>query len=204
MLILFSAATILVGSAWCSYLCYIGSWDNLASFVRKKPTTLPGWWNSARIGIFLVIILTALGLRLASVNASVVNGLTAAFGLAGIGVMALISRSNGTMTHCTVFCPIGLAADILGKISPFRVRFEEQCDGCAGCSSSCRYNALTKNDIDRRKPGLSCTLCGDCLSSCPKNALRYSLWKMHPEKARLVFVSLIVSLHAVFLGTARI
>ena len=37
MLILFAVTVILVGPAWCSHLCYIGAWDNLASLGRKKP-----------------------------------------------------------------------------------------------------------------------------------------------------------------------
>ena len=35
MPILFAATLLLVGPAWCSYLCYVGSWDGLAATARR-------------------------------------------------------------------------------------------------------------------------------------------------------------------------
>ncbi len=43
MLILFAATVLLVGPAWCSYLCYIGAWDNYAATAQKRPGRLPSW-----------------------------------------------------------------------------------------------------------------------------------------------------------------
>ncbi|HBE95263.1 MAG TPA: 4Fe-4S ferredoxin, partial [Desulfovibrio sp.] len=52
--------------------------------------------------------------------------------------------------------------------------------------------------------GLSCTLCGDCLGACGHGCLGYRLPGLSPAAARMVFLVLAVSLHAVFLGVARI
>ena len=49
MPILFVATVILVGPAWCSHLCYIGAWDNLASGRRPKPKKMPSWRQPVRI-----------------------------------------------------------------------------------------------------------------------------------------------------------
>lgn len=204
MLILFSVTAILAGSAWCSHLCYIGSWDNLASRTLKKPRSLPAWWRYLRYGIFILIILSALLFRFLRLSSSAATGIAIIYGLVGLGIMLFISQRNGVMTHCTIYCPIGLAADILGRVPPFRIRFNSSCDDCGACQYSCRYHALEQEDIQRRKPGLSCTLCGDCLSACPKDALQYKFLGLSPHAARMVFITLIVSFHAVFLGIARL
>lgn len=127
-----------------------------------------------------------------------------AFGAAGLGVSAFVSLRLGVMVHCTSICPLGLIGNVLGKVSPFRIRIGAACTECGRCASSCRYNALSVAHIAKRRPGHTCTLCGDCLQSCPHEALWYDFPGIKPETARMVFLVLIVSLHAVFMGVARI
>lgn len=204
MLILFASTVILAGSAWCSHLCYIGSWDFSASISLKKPKSLSAWWRPARWGILMLIVFSALLFRILGMNPAIAAGLAVVYGLFGLGIMLLLSRRNGVMSHCTIYCPIGLAADLLGRLSLFRIRFTSACDECGACRYSCRYQALEQQDIRQKKPGLSCTLCGDCLSSCPKDALQYHFPGVSPRRARIVFIVLVISLHAVFLGVARL
>lgn len=163
MLILFTATVILAGSAWCSHLCYIGSWDNAASRSLKKPKSLPSNWRSLRFGIFSIIVLSAVVFRLLGMDALVVTGIALIYGLAGIGVMAFLSKKNGVMTHCTLYCPMGLVANFLGRFSPFRIRFNPDCDECGACQYACRYHALQEGDIQRKKPLPRC--CGNLNSS---------------------------------------
>jgi len=203
MPILFVSTVLLVGAAWCSHLCYIGSWDNaLAGLGRPKEN--PRRWKLVRWGLAASIILVAWILRTWGLPGTAATAVALTYGLGGLIIMALFSRKRGTMVHCTMYCPIGLLANWVGRINPFRVRFQPSCDGCGVCTSACRTNALTKSDIEKRRPGMSCTLCGDCLSACAKSSLRYSFFKLNPETARRVFLVLVVSLHAVFLGVARI
>ncbi|MFA6108518.1 MAG: 4Fe-4S binding protein, partial [Candidatus Latescibacterota bacterium] len=51
MLVLFLATVVLVGPAWCSYLCYIGAWDGAASTCRRVSTPLPAWVSRVRVAI---------------------------------------------------------------------------------------------------------------------------------------------------------
>jgi ferredoxin len=204
MPLLFGGTVLLVGSAWCSHLCYVGAWDNLAAMANKRSSPLWKKWTRFRWVAPALVAAAALILRLLEVTPKTVTLLALAFGLGGVVWMLIFSRKKGSMSHCTLYCPMGLMAGILGKISPFRIRFTEDCDGCGACRTSCRYLALEPEDIKRRRPGLSCTLCGDCLSSCPKEALRYGLFGLKAGTARNVFVTVIVVLHAVFLGIARI
>jgi polyferredoxin len=204
MPILFVSTILLIGAAWCSFLCYIGSWDNLLCRCTRSPKALPLWWKNARILILIFVILLTFLFRAAGLSSTAAAGLAILFGLGGIGVMFLVSRKIGTMAHCTIYCPIGLLADLLGHLNPFRIGFKNDCDECGACSLACRYNALTESDIQKRRPGISCTLCGDCIVSCSKGALEYRFMRLKPDTAHKAFVILIVSFHAVFLGVARI
>jgi len=204
MLILFFSTVIICGPAWCSYLCYIGAWDNVSSLNQKHPTPLPSWKNTARLIIFMIIVISSLSFRfigIPGITATLFGGLV---GLIGIGIMVFISRKKGVMVHCSGYCPIGLLADTFGKISPFRLKINSNCTGCGACQASCRYNALNKKDIESHKPGFTCTLCGDCLHRCHEKAIEYSFLKFNPETARKVFLVILVSLHAIFLGVARL
>ena len=128
----------------------------------------------------------------------------AVFGVLGVLVMALYSRASGTMVHCTAWCPIGLMNNLVGRVLPWRIGIADSCTRCGLCSKACRYNALTRADLERGRPGLSCSLCGDCLPRCPHGHLGYRFPGLGPERARQVFVTLAASLHAVFLAVARI
>jgi len=109
------------------------------------------------------------------------------------------------MVHCTVYCPIGLFANWLGKLNPFRIRIDHsRCTECMACARVCRYNALALSDIRNGKPSLTCTLCADCVTDCPQNTIRFTFPGLGAHAARNLFTVLIVTLHAVFLAVARI
>jgi NAD-dependent dihydropyrimidine dehydrogenase PreA subunit len=204
MIILFGAAVILVGPAWCSYLCYIGSWDNLAATANKRATPLPGWTRAMRWLICIAVLGLALILGRIGMAAPHAALLAAGFGLVGVGLMVLWSRRTGTMTHCLAYCPMGLLADLFGRINPWRIKIHDGCNQCGRCSRVCRYNALTPVDLAGRKAGFTCSLCGDCISACPDNHLHYTFPGLGDTAARAVFLVVAVSLHALFLGVARL
>jgi len=203
MVILFLSTVVLVGPAWCSHLCYIGSWDDALARRTKRP----GYYrhDGIRVLITVLVMAVAIGLRMAGVGWLPAVWLAAAFGLAGVGVMVLLSRKTGSMVHCTVYCPIGLLANLLGRINPFRIRIDHSaCTECMACARVCRYSALELADIRSGKPSLTCTLCGDCVTDCPQNTIRFQFPGLGSDRARDLFTVLIVTLHTVFLGVARI
>jgi len=204
MLWLFAASVALLGPGWCSHLCYIGAWDDLAAGGKKLPVPLPRWAVTVRAAILGLTLAVPLLLRALGVSLDAALWTAAAFGLTGLGVMALVSTRLGTMAHCTAFCPIGLAGNLLGKLTPWRLRIGSNCTRCTACISRCRYNALTPERLETGKPALSCTLCGDCLSACKHGALHYRFLKLSPAHSRTLFVILAASLHAIFLAVARI
>lgn len=206
MPILFAVTVLLAGPAWCSYLCYFGAWDDQCSRRLSAIKELPVWWQRLRFGVLLLVIFMALTLRFMQTGWATAFGVAAVFGLTGLGIMAVLSRRHGLLVHCTMYCPVGLLGNWLGRLSPWRMKIAEGCSGCLQCRKVCRYSALSITNIKARQVGSSCTLCGDCVAACHTGQINYSLpfSVTGSEKARAVFVVLITTLHAVFLAVARI
>jgi hypothetical protein len=207
MPILFLVTLLLVGPAWCSHLCYIGAWDDAMSRLGKRPApnailgrlSILGRTTTMALAIGMALLLRSVGMSGSSAILFAVG-----FGLFGVGIMVFISRKAGMMVHCTAFCPMGLVANLLGKISPWRIRIGTDCDKCGACFTRCRYNALDEIRVGKGKPAISCTLCGDCVSACVHEHIGYHFPGLSSYNARALFIVIIVSLHAIFLGVARI
>jgi len=211
MPILFTSTIILVGPAWCSHLCYIGAWDDVCSrWGPKKVRPMPrAWAIGGRLAALALSCGGALVLHSLDVPTPIAVWLAAGFGLCGLGVMFFVSRRMGVMAHCTAFCPIGLVGNVLGRLTPWRVRINrDTCTRCGSCARVCRYSALTPAEIEHGAPGLPCTLCGDCIGACPHDSMGYRLVGpfsfVRPATARMVLAVLLAALMALFLGVARI
>lgn len=207
MIILFAVTLLLVGPAWCSHLCYIGAWDDAMSRLGKRPApsaVLGRLSIAGRVVTLILCIGVALLLRAMGISGLSAVIFAAIFGLIGVGIMVLVSRKAGMMVHCTAFCPMGILANVFGKVSPWRIRVGDECTKCGACFARCRYNALDETRVELGKPAISCTMCGDCVSACVHNQIGYRFPGLSPENARAAFIVLVVSLHAIFLGVARI
>ncbi|SIO30384.1 4Fe-4S binding protein [Halodesulfovibrio marinisediminis] len=204
MLILFTVSVLLVGPAWCSHLCYIGAWDDRMGRVRKGKTgCLPVWAPRLRIVLAVIVFATALGMGLSGVSVIVAVWLAAILGLIGVASMLCLSRRMKMMVHCSAFCPLGVMSNLLGKISPWRLRFSDACTKCNACASVCRYNAITPERLELGKPAFSCSLCRDCTAVCRHGAAEVRFLGITSPKLTNLFVVLVTSLHAIFLGVAR-
>jgi len=163
MPILFLSTMTIAGPSWCSYLCYFGSWDGRAASSSAKAIPRSRKLKNMQISVFFLVILTAILMRLFRIDVKYAAITAIGFGLLGIVIMVTVSRKRSAMVHCTSWCPIGLLGNILGKISPFRIRIDDSCISCMQCSDVCRYGALGPKDMKAGKAGFSCTLCGAIL-----------------------------------------
>ena len=57
--ILFVTTLLIVGPAWCSHLCYIGAWDNAAALNKRRPMALSRAYRTARLWIFICVVVAA-------------------------------------------------------------------------------------------------------------------------------------------------
>ena len=118
--------------------------------------------------------------------------------------MLYSSRKLGYMLHCTTYCPAGSLTTLIGKLYPMRLKIDQTtCTSCNICSTECRYDALTPLDVKSGTAGWNCTLCGDCLSSCHADSIRFSFFGSK-KNAWVIYISIIVALHTVFLALARL
>ena len=209
MLALFSVSVLLAGSAWCSHLCYFGVWDCLsAASSRRKGRPVKGgkglrdWrWAALAAAVGTPLLLSLWGLP---VEYALAVALAAAF-LAPLAWR--MSAAGGVREYCSRFCPMGLAAGLLGRLSPWRMRVKETCTGCMQCAAACRDLAISREGgaclISRR-----CTLCRDCISRCSHGALGLGMAgpfsSVPSARADMYFVTLVSVMHVVFLATARV
>ena len=203
MTILFLSTIIITGPAWCSQLCYFGAFDYLASTGKTGRGKLKNKGAIKTTLIFLIIAVTLL-LRWFNVPILIATLVAVGFGVTGIAIMIFFSRQRRKMIHCTLWCPIGTVVSVLKPVNPFRLYIDNSCDLCNKCTSYCKYDALSIQDIKNKKPDYSCTLCGDCLTACPHSSIKYRFFNLQPETARKLYLVLTITLHAVFLALARI
>jgi polyferredoxin len=203
MTLIFLSAVLLSGPAWCSQYCYFGAIDS--AFAKNRSASSPPARRLALKNSFLFLsIAVALLLRItgASRDSALVAGVTT--GVTGLAIIVFFTRRSGKMIHCTVWCPVGTLVSYLKNINPFRMRIEDSCTSCMRCSSVCRYDALTPDDIAKQKPGITCTLCGDCLTTCKSTSITYSFPGTRPETARKMYVTVTVVIYSLVLAMARI
>ena len=204
MPILFLSTVILSGPAWCSQLCYLGAFDNLAAYSHKIGRKKIINKNKIKNTFFVLMLMGVVLLRV--FNAPVIYAVIGAsvIGIAGVLIILFISPRKGKMIHCIAYCPIGTLIQYLKFINPFRMQIQQSCTECMVCTTACPYDALNKEDILKRKPGKTCTYCGDCLSSCYGNFIEYKFPGLSANKARNLWLIVTVVIHAVFMGLARI
>lgn len=201
MPILLLVTLFLSGPAWCSHLCYFGSFDNVAAANGKSRRVR---WNAARYWVLFFIVAGVLSARWFRLPTIGLLYFAVGFGLVGVVIMMSVSPRKHVMVQCTRYCPVGALVSVAKYLSPFRYTITDACIRCGGCISQCRYGALTEENIRRRKPGISCTYCGDCQSACRRQAFRYRFLGLSVSAAADCWLVTTVVLHACFLFIARV
>jgi ferredoxin-type protein NapH len=203
MTILFLSTIVLSGPAWCSYFCYFGALDNAVAAGRtdRKPLKNKWLWKYTLLAL---VIFSALVFRLLGFSGWQTLVPALALGTIGILIMIFISRKRKKMVHCVSFCPVGTVVNLLKFVSPFRMSIGSDCSNCMRCLPTCKYDALNRQDILNRKPGLTCTLCGDCVQSCEVSAIRYHFLGLSARNSRYAFLFITITLHVLCLGLGRL
>jgi ferredoxin-type protein NapH len=211
MIGLWLAVSLVVGKAWCSYICFFGGIEEGFAAVARRPKLrrldprlrLVPW----AILLFIVVISAALFepvyctwlcpfktvtefAAVRSVETAIQMGIFVALFLGLVIVLPFLTKKR---TQCAFFCPFGAFQSLFNKISLFEIRFDRnKCVDCTLCQSACPTVALSAESIREGKTLLNCMKCGACVDICKKDAavwhLKGTKVAVRPERARLLFL----------------
>ena len=194
MVVLWFAATIVLGRGFCSWGCFYGGWDDGFSRFGKKPmmSKLSETWKWMPFAALILVSLTAaLTLvptycdwicpfkavtefeKVTSVESAAKAGVFISLFAGLVVVLPVMSKKR---TQCSFLCPLGAVNTLSNKVTPFTVKVvKERCTECFKCVEVCPLFAITRQDIKEGKISIFCSKCGKCIDACTKNAIEYGI-----------------------------
>ena len=81
---------------------------------------------------------------------------------------------------CRYFCPVGVSYQLIGLMSPLRIKWDkESCSNCKRCQSVCLAPLVLTDCVNKGKSeyvnSSLCTRCGLCVDICDDKALSYGV-----------------------------
>ena len=204
--LIFFAATILLtalfGRFFCGWACHVVALQDLSRWLLERvgirPVPLRSRWLLWVPGIaFAYMFLWPVAYRVwirdsfshfereltttefwATFPGWVIGGLT--FLICGFLAVYFL----GAKGFCTYGCPYGAAFGVAEKVSPFRIRVTDACEGCGHCTAVCTSNVRVHEEVRdfRMVVDSGCMKCLDCVSVCPNDALYYGVGPL-PRRA---------------------
>lgn len=200
-LIFFAGAiliTALFGRWFCGWACHLVALQDFCRWLLEKIGIRPRPLRSRLLGLvpyfaFVYMFLWPAAYRLWLGDSLGVRGselTTTAFWetfpgwVVGALTLAICGFATvyflGAKGFCTYACPYGAAFYLAEKLSPLRVRVNEDCDASGHCTAVCTSNVRVHEEV--RDFGMvidsGCMKCGDCVSVCPNDALRFGFGKL--------------------------
>lgn len=103
------------------------------------------------------------------------------------GFLAVLMLGN--KGFCTYGCPYGAAFYHADRVSRFRIRVTDACNGCGHCTAVCSSNVRVHDEVKLHQMVVdpACMKCMDCVSTCPNDALYVGygkgVGKLQPKRA---------------------
>lgn len=174
--------TILVGRAFCSWLCPVGFVNQmlgkLAIFKLRIYNHRLRFAQFGMVLLFFIALYIIVDLGNPRMMVPIRIGefwlaIQLSFSLASwqwvvrtIFIAAIIGASILVANMwCRFFCPTGGMMEVVKRFSLFGVRKTSACNGCNACTRIC--------DMGTRPDEMNCTNCGDCLHTCPQKAIYF-------------------------------
>ncbi|MFO8009907.1 MAG: 4Fe-4S binding protein [Dehalococcoidia bacterium] len=168
----FVMLTLLLGRAFCGYVCPIGAVQELLYRVKTRKVKIvnkvvPAGFRLLLLTAFVILavvftegLLAYLGLK--DFFHLEVRGYFYVFlGLVIIGVF--IYRP-----FCRLLCPYGAILSLVSGKSRFKLRRTDECIDCGECEKACPTNEAGEN-VRKQE----CYLCNRCRNACPVDAIVY-------------------------------
>jgi polyferredoxin len=194
MFVMWLGITLVLGRAWCSWVCFWGGWEDGCARLCKKPKVknITRKWTYLPFAILLaIILLSAVTLspqycwwlcpfkavsEFVEPSSMMVVIQTGIFFVIFFGLVIVLPILTKRRTQCSFLCPFGAMQSFTNKISPFNVRIDtEKCVGCKRCIQVCPVFSLTDDSLKTGRPTMTCVRCGKCVDVCPEGAISYHI-----------------------------
>lgn len=180
---------LVVGRAFCSWVCPINPINNLAEYLGKKLSMdnplLKMLSRNARYWILALALLLSAITHISAFEAISPIGLFFRAIVYGIGsswafllaffMFEMVLAKNG---WCGYLCPLGAFYSLIGRFRILKIKHNvENCTKCNLCFPVCpevQVLKIVKIESGRIKSG-ECTNCGKCVDACKDNALKFSI-----------------------------
>jgi len=194
MVVLWLAATLVLGRGFCSWGCFYGGWDDGFSRIRKRPVLkkISDSWKWMPFAVLLMVALTAaLTLiptycdwicpfkavtefeQVTDVESAAKTGVFISLFGGLVVVLPILTRKR---TQCSYLCPLGAVNTMSNKVTPFTIKIDKNvCNECNKCVEVCPLYALTPEDVKRGKVSVFCSKCGKCVDACSRKAIHFGI-----------------------------
>ena len=202
IILLWVAATLLVGRVYCSILCPLGVFQDIVAWIsrrlggkhRKLPYSYSPAKNWLRYSVLVLFILawvagiSSLVALLAPYSAygrmvtSLLHPAWPTLAVAAVTLIVIVILAvRGGRTYCNTICPVGTLLGCLSRFSLLRIRIDtEKCNNCGLCGRRCKASCI---DTKQHKVDYSrCVACMDCIETCKHHAISLSLCTKHIQK----------------------
>ncbi|MEW6182897.1 MAG: 4Fe-4S binding protein [Bacillota bacterium] len=210
MIVLWTGASLVLGRAWCSWVCFFGGMDEGFSRLCRRPVIkrIDRKWTYLPYAVLLAVVLTsALTLsptycewlcpfkavtEFVEINSFKVMVQTVIFVSLFVGLVVVLPALTRRRIQCGLFCPFAAFQSLTNKINVFDVRIDrDKCNLCKRCINACPTFSLDEQSVRNGRTCLSCTKCGQCVDNCPQQAASFHI-KGTPVavggKARMLFL----------------
>jgi len=180
------------GRSFCSWICpyhWLAELGEKIHQILKKKKIIRNHPFDRKIryyfyGLFLVLALITGFTVFETINPVAIISRFVVYGpsLMLLWVMALLIFEilYSRRAWCRYFCPVGVSYQIIGLMSPLRIKWDkENCSNCKRCQSVCLVPHVLNDSVNQGKSeyvnASDCTRCGLCVDICDDEALSYGV-----------------------------
>ncbi len=167
------------GRVFCGWVCYLGALQEFLYIGRIKIFQSEKAQKVMRIIRYVVFVVLIIQLSVThTILWNKIGPFKVAFNLfspnnTGYVLLGILLFSSLFIYRpfCKAICPAGLIFGWISKIPGASViGINDSCSGCKTCSTSCKINAITRENNVSKLDNQECIMCGDCLSDCKINS----------------------------------